>query len=210
MSMTEAELSAKFNSFFSQYFYVTPEVWDDSGKFRIDYILRDRKSLAVFGIECKTPGNKRGENVGNIVLQAMRYSMCKWNGVRVPIFIVPEISHNIFTTFDTRDFETKVIQGRKYYREKHELFCSHHTFNGFLGSMNVGEVRREGGTNYCFSHSNFPVYRTYGGLHDKHYQYILKKINSFEDRSGLCLCRDAKDTPYDYFSSSDTYPESIA
>lgn len=184
--MKENELTSMFVSHFSQWFKIEPEQWSDCGKGRIDYIITCKKSEAVFGVECKRPGNKKGTGAGDIILQCVKYSLMTFKGVRIPVFLVPAFSKNQFVCPIDKITHT---DGFHYYKEKHnQEDHTHHTFNGFLGAFNVGEIRKmtpeKWPTYHIFSFSNQVIFSTkhYGnqmvGLHQKNYETLITKINN--------------------------------
>ena len=58
---------------FSKHFKVNLEVWSKCKNARID-ILLNYKDTYYFGVECKQPNSKRGEEIGDYVKQAIRYT----------------------------------------------------------------------------------------------------------------------------------------
>lgn len=91
----EKELVDKLCIKFSKYFEVQREVVSKCKKNRIDILLTiDGKYH--FGIECKRPDKKRGEEIGEYVLQAKRYTTAEWEYrpsefVKALIFIYPAL-----------------------------------------------------------------------------------------------------------------------
>lgn len=91
----EKELVDKMVVQFSKYFEVQREVVSKCKKNRIDLLLTiDGKYH--FGIECKRPDKKRGEEIGEYVLQAKRYTTAEWEYrpsefVKALIFIYPAL-----------------------------------------------------------------------------------------------------------------------
>lgn len=195
--MDESELVNKFVSHFQNWFIVEREVWDDSRKGRIDLILTCKQTKVRFGIECKKPDLKRGSGAGKIVMQAVWYSLMKFKGARIPIFIVPELSKTHFVAPIER---INLGGGHHIYMDRHHLDThNHHTFNGFIGEFNIGEVRKIESYSifhYVFMFLNQEIYSTTKrhfdsdgiiGLHQVNYDKLLVKINSWEDKSGLTL-----------------------
>ena len=76
--MLEALYTQKVKAELSKYFEMNPEVWDYTMKSRIDYVATCKESGAAFGIEVKKTDYKRGEDIGNLIKQAMRYSQCEF------------------------------------------------------------------------------------------------------------------------------------
>lgn len=176
-------------------FNIREEVWDDTGKFRIDLIITCKSTGAVFGVECKKPGFKRGSSAGKIVMQCIRYSLLRFNGKRLPIFLVPALSKNEFVC----PVERIDFGGIHIYKDKHHNdINSHHTFNGFVGEFNVGEVKKISTMgfrdHYEFTFLNKIIYSTQitdwlekriKGLNVPEYEKLLLKIEGFESKSGL-------------------------
>ena len=65
----------------------------------------------------------------------------------------------------------------KWHQDRHSEFCKHHSFNGFLGEFNVGEVRKHNDKNYFFSFSNNIIFSSKNGINDKNYINLLNKIS---------------------------------
>ncbi len=195
--MDESELVEKFVKHFENWFNIEREVWDSNRRGRIDLVLTCKESGARFGIECKKPDIKRGSGAGKIAIQAVWYSLMKFKGARIPIFLVPELSKTHFVApIERIDFGN----GFHIYKDRHHLdTLNHHTFNGFIGEFNIGEVRKieEGFISYyVFMFLNQEIYSTKKwwndpakvvGLHQDNYNKLLVKINSWENKSGLTL-----------------------
>ncbi len=199
--MTEAELSKKSISIFSQNFDVLTERVSKCGLGRIDLVLICKHTRVKFGVELKSTERKRGEVVGDIVKQCMRYVKYEFmveDGERkndskfeqLPIFLCPALSNNILAWVDSR----KVIDGIEHIIDRHSTENPHHGINGMLGSFGVGEVRSfywnnyKTGTKtkyYTFIMSNKdiwnakPNYQTGKpkGLHQENYNKLLKKLS---------------------------------
>ena len=146
-----------------------------------------------FGVEAKVPDKKRGEGLGEYVKQAIRYTGYEFEVKanvfqKIPIFICPAISYKYFLLNEKEmDFE-----GEKWHKDRHKESNDHHTFNGFLGSFNVGEVRNMGGKDFALMFSNKIIYDTRmawseengkwvkskkKGLHQDNYTNLIKKIS---------------------------------
>ena len=184
--MNEDELVNKIVRYFGTWFTIDPEEKSDCKKGRVDRYLTCKKTGAVFGVECKRPDNKRGEISGSIIIQCMKYSLMNFRGKRIPIFLIPAFSKLQYVTPKEK---ISHADGNHYYIDKHNPEDhTHHTFNGFLGSLNVGEIRRMTPSNfpayYIFSFSNKVIFSTkdYGegavGLHEKNYEQLITKINN--------------------------------
>lgn len=141
-----------------------------------------------FGIECKQPTSKKGEEIGRYIRQAMRYSNYEFEvepGVfkKIPIFICPPLSYNYFL-MNNQSFEYQ--NGVKLHRDRHGEFDSHHSMNGLLGSFGIGEVRkRYKKGEYFFSFSNKIIFsngpkhylsKEIIGLHEKNYESLIKNL----------------------------------
>lgn len=182
--MQEIEIVKHFIERFENEFYIETEQWDDSGKNRIDLIITHKQDGFKFGIECKNGKIKRGTEVGNIVKQASRYSTANWRGKRIPIFLVPMLSKNVFVCPVEK---IEIAHNIFIYKDRHhDDNINHHTFNGFLGAFNVGEVKRTNHYvgNYAFTFSNEIIYESYYTGHTnfdiKKYDYLIKKINNYD------------------------------
>lgn len=190
--MTEDELVEKFVDHFNQWFTISREIYDDDKIGRIDVIMQDRITGVIFGVECKTPDLRRGTDVADVIQQAIQYSRLNFYGTRIPIFLVPSISHNQLACPEQR----KIFEGKEWVLDKHDQQHRHHTVNGILGKFNIGEVRRiglNGSAFYDFTFSNQVIYTTkklWGtddieGLHRVNYTTLLRKINQWEETSRI-------------------------
>lgn len=170
------------------HFIIRRECWSNSKKKRrIDLILQIPDRDVFFGVEVKRPSSKRGEEIGRFIKQAIDYSKLEFdvfkNGSvfkKIPIFINPPISLNYFVM----NQESQILNGVKWFRDRHDNTCEHHSFNGFLGSFGVGEIRA--GKDYrgsfiFFAFSNKVIYSTAKiwrtkeivGLHEKNYSKLI-------------------------------------
>ena len=140
--MIEKELSKKSQDVFSHYFDIQTEVKSKCRQGRIDLILTCKQSGAVFGVELKSTERKRGDEIGKIFEQCIRYSKYlffidgEWK--RIPIFLCPALSVRVFV------FAEGVVvddEGNYCYYDRHKPYHKHHSFNGFLGNWRIGEVR---------------------------------------------------------------------
>ena len=86
----------KINKVLLKYFDLDEEVKSLNGK-RIDYILKCKKTNAIFGLEVKSEMHKRGIDVANYLDQAKCYASEFWmtkftdKPINVLIFITPAI-----------------------------------------------------------------------------------------------------------------------
>jgi len=177
--MKENILVENFVEYFSKWFDISREVWDDSGAYRIDLILTEKNNngRVWFGVECKKPGRKRGEKLAKILNQCFLYSNSTWGGKRLPIFLCPAVSLNQLAGIQ----ETKVIGNHVWTRDVHQPDSEHHTINGLLGSFKIGEVRTiilpDKSFYRIFSFSNKIIFSTLSGVHFPNYNFLIKKIN---------------------------------
>lgn len=186
--MTEEEFVKELIPTFSRHFKVTQEVWSKCKNGRIDLLL-NLNDKYHFGVECKLPNQKRGEQIGKYVKQAIRYNSYEFyigKGIykQIPIFICPPLSYQYFL-MNQREVILNNIDNvycngslfTKWHQDRHSEFCKHHSFNGFLGEFNVGEVRKHNDKNYFFSFSNNIIFSSKNGINDKNYINLLNKIS---------------------------------
>jgi len=154
-NLDEKDLVKLFEERFSNEFDIHKEFTDDSRKNRIDFILQHKKYDLLIGVV----------------------------GKRIPVFLFPPISKEIFVTpLKTVELNDQISI---YVDRHHNDSAYHHTFNGFLGAFNVGEIipKKDGS---IFMFSNDIIYNSYkdpkyAGYFNQHkYHNLLKKINSFE------------------------------
>lgn len=197
----EKDFAEKVISRLSQWFNVQDEVWSRCRRYRIDYILSHKKRFnTYFGIEFKDFNHKRGEELGNHILQSLKYSRSEFEvdkGMfkRIPIFICPPISYTYLMCPVPES--KKIMKG--LYRSEHEFFHDrhdknnkHHTANGMLGALGMGEVRtmtvrEKQYIHFSFSNkmiwTNLPAWGYPLGtteiqdIHDKYYPELMKKVN---------------------------------
>lgn len=168
---------------FGKHFKVNLEVWSKCKNGRIDILLNYNDEY-FFGVECKQPNRKKGEEIGEFVKQAIRYSNYEFEikkGVykKIPIFICPALSYHYFLMNE----ETLEIDGVKFHKDRHDENFSHHSFNGFLGSFGIGEVRKSK-YGYYFSVSNSIIwesamkynYKEIKGINEINYNKLAKKL----------------------------------
>ena len=181
---TEQDFVNKLIPTFSKHFKVTQEVWSKCKNGRIDLLLTLNDSI-YFGIECKSPNEKRGEKIGEYIKQAVRYSNYEFNvggGIykKIPVLICPALSYNYLLMNE----DVIQIGDKKYHKDRHEEYNSHHTVNGILGAFCIGEVRQSHSKKYIFSVSNKTIFTTHVkwnskeiiGLHEENYSKLLKKL----------------------------------
>jgi len=175
--MKEDTLVNMFVDYFSKWFEISREVWDDTGKHRIDLILTEKnnKGRVWFGVECKKPGRKRGENIAKILNQCFIYSNATWSGQKIPIFLCPALSINQLAGIR----ESKIFENEHWTKDVHQPDHEHHTINGILGSFKIGEVRKIKAKEpyYIFSFSNKIIFSTLNGVHFPNYNFLKQKIN---------------------------------
>lgn len=196
MIKTEQEFVNQLTQSFGKHFKVSAEVFSKCGKGRIDLILSLPNSNIHFGLECKKPDSKRGEQIGEYVKQAIRYTQYEFEvypGIykRIPILICPPLSYKYFLMNERSDefthIENVTFDGKpfcKWHQDRHEEHYTHHSFNGFLGAFCIGEVRKHLDGSYFFSVSNKTIFSSrkkwnseeINGLHDVNYTNLLKKL----------------------------------
>ena len=162
----------------NRYFKVERECWSDCKQGRIDLIVTTKEGYK-FGIECKRNDNKRGEEIGEFIKQAMRYKEYFFNGTKIPIFIAPPISYNYFIM----NQYSKEIDNELWHKDRHNELHEHHTVNGFLGALGIGEIRRNGNY-FTFSFSNKIIWssqkdyhtKVEKGTHNENYNKLLGKL----------------------------------
>lgn len=178
---TEEQFVNKVINVLQKYFKVEREVWSDCRNGRIDLILTTKEGYRL-GLECKRYDKKKGEQIGEYVKQAIRYSQYTFSSVKIPIFIAPPLSYKYFIMNEIEELKG---DGNKWHKDRHNETHEHHTFNGFLGAFNVGELRTFEKGVFYFSFSNKIIwnsalrYKTNfpKGIHEVNYQQLIKKIN---------------------------------
>ncbi len=197
----EERFVEKLNSYLNKYFEVRNEVWSKCGNGRIDVLLKINPNI-YFGIECKKNNSKRGEEMGEFVKQAIRYSKYEFEVEpkiykRIPILIAPPLSYKYFLLNQkTELFKSHSAPNGNatWHQDRHPDGNEHHSFNGFLGAWGIGELRKGANKygNFCFiSSSNktiwsSEVYKSWAresmgklvmkGFNNKCYEYWVKKI----------------------------------
>jgi len=176
---TEKEFVDKIENFLSRFMKIQREVETDCKKGRIDIIATDKQGNR-YGIECKRNDSKRGEKIGEFILQALRYKDCKFGGVHIPIFMAPPLSYKYFILNE----ESKHEDGKSWHRDRHLNIHEHHTINGMLGAFGIGELRK--GENYVyFSFSNKVIWTSKLkwntneeiGTHEENYKKLFENLN---------------------------------
>lgn len=128
---------------FAKYFNIRREVWSVDGKSRIDVVLIHKTTPElIIGVEAKKADYKRGDNIGEHILQAFRYTLSDFlldgNRQKIPVALLPPLSYNYLIMKDA----VIVENGVEYFADRHDLTSEHHTVNGMLGAFGIGEVRR--------------------------------------------------------------------
>lgn len=166
MEQTEDDFVRGIVRFFKPYFRITEQVWNSDHTGRIDLVLKCDNEI-YFGVECKRHDEKTGEEMGEYIRQAIRYSLSKFEVEpnifkRIPILICPPLSYEYFL-LNEKEMIVKNEYGRdtKWHRDRHKETDKHHSFNGFLGAFGIGELRKSKNQyeQWCYiSHSNRPVW----------------------------------------------------
>lgn len=179
---------------------IKEQVWSRCHTGKIDLVLKYDNEI-YFGVECKRPDEKKGQEIGEYVKQAIRYTNLYFEVEqgffkKIPILICPPLSYEYFL-MNQRSLKlpqhNTYGKNDKWHQDRHEETDPHHTFNGFLGAWGVGELRKSSDQNqiwYYISHSNKPVWsnkRKYfpypklskeiEGVDRRWYNGWMKKIN---------------------------------
>lgn len=184
MKKIEKEFVDKMEKIFENNFIVKREVRSECKKSRIDIVLKLDENI-YFGLECKIPDKKRGEEIGRYIKQSYIYSNSKFEVEKnifkkIPIFICPPLSYDYFILNE----EEIIFNNQNYHKDRHKKFFEHHTINGILGTFGIGEMRKTDATGgYIFSMSNKVIFsnkRFYqclekNGLHQNNYLFLNKK-----------------------------------
>lgn len=183
MEETEEQFVLKLIKTFQKYFKVEREVWSDCRNGRIDIILTTKENYR-FGVECKRYDKKRGEKMGEFLKQAIRYSNYTFSGNKIPIFIAPPLSYKYFIMNEIEEIKE---DGNMWHMDRHNENHEHHSFNGFLGAFNIGEIRsvKNDRPYFYFSTSNKIIWQSKKkwkeneeiGTHEVNYNNLIKKIN---------------------------------
>jgi hypothetical protein len=132
----------KINKHLQKYFVIEEEVKSKCKKYRIDYVLKCKKSGALFGLEVKSEDRMRGNKFGEYLKQASNYSSATWcsayfGETKLLIFISPAISNSFINIR-----EKKIINNQEYYISFHDSKHEHSNVNGLIGQIcNIGEIR---------------------------------------------------------------------
>jgi hypothetical protein len=155
---SEKIFKKKVVNYMSQYFDIYEEVPSLDGTGRIDLVLvnKDNRDV-VFGMELKKYDKKRGHDIGEWLLQAIRYSLSEFivDGVKksIPIVLAHGLSYDYIGVKD----DVKVVNKRHYYADRHNGDHTHHTFNGIIGVFGLGELRHLKGSTYGFKIDHFII-----------------------------------------------------
>jgi hypothetical protein len=191
---SESDFRVKMDAVLSRYFIIYPEVTQNNGRLRIDYILKCRKSGLLLGMEVKRPNltnqQKKGRDWGLFLNQAVKYSKQIWNiphhhPQRVPVFIYPPVSKYFIEV----DLSRNVLnyESWEYYPAKHKAEHSHTNVNSLISTVTgVGELRtfpcendyrgNNRGANFGFYFNNFEIWHSYRGMHKKNYNQMVIKM----------------------------------
>lgn len=171
------------------YFELQEEVWSEEKK-RIDYVLKCKKSGALFGLEVKRAEISRGRDLALYLKQAQHYSKMRWKhkfkgSNRLIVFIAPSVSQQFLQI----DREYKAIRkgtNRWFYPAKHDIFHKHHNINSLIGELcNVGEVKNQVGYPrgvkqfyFSFIFRNKEIWSSLYGLNKKNYEHYQNKLQN--------------------------------
>jgi len=198
IKLTEEQFVDSVENYLKKHFNTQREVWSKCRNGRIDLVLNLPNTDIFFGIECKLPDKKCGEKMGEFLKQAVRYSGYEFEVQpnifkKIPIAICPALSYNYFIL---NEVETLSEDGKTWHKDRHEQYNEHHSFNGFVGSFSIGELRKgknDLGDFLFLSWSNKPVWseekkkiwdeslKKYNGIkirgiHEKWYKLLMEKI----------------------------------
>lgn len=133
--LTEKQLQNNLGNWLKKFFDVYFEVWDATGKHRIDLILvhkSDLKKEFPIGIEIKLDCKKRGKDLANWLKQSTNYSTLNFkNFGKCIIFVYPQI------TFDYLNEGNKMSQ----HTFDSAMFFQNN-INTFIGQYKVGEIMK--------------------------------------------------------------------
>lgn len=139
----EGDIVERTLPFLKPYFNVYREVTSVDGHSRIDLVLVHKlvKEL-ISGVEAKRIDDKRGQSIGEHILQAFRYILSDFiidgKKVTIPVALLPPLSYNYLIMKDNVLVDGDV----EYFSDRHDLTSEHHTVNGILGAFGVGELRK--------------------------------------------------------------------
>jgi hypothetical protein len=130
---SEEELQAGMIKYFSRRFFVFPEVWDSTGKFRIDLVIihrSDAGSNCPIGIEIKLATKKRGKDLAMWLKQTSNYADQKFGKFgKCLIVTCPQIS----------DYYLR--EGERMHQHEGEMMYANNV-GTFIGQFNIGEVQK--------------------------------------------------------------------
>jgi hypothetical protein len=197
--MTEEEFSEIVMRRLSIYFDIYPEQWSKDRKSRIDYIIICKETGMPFGFEFKRLNHKRGVNLGEHIIQSMRYVSSEFNvngkWQRIPVVICPPISYTYLMcpvpeSMMIGNSAFSQSSKREYFHDRHDKNHEHHTVNGMLGALGIGELRTtmdRGKKIFYISFCNKPLWEEKSrwnspkpkGLHEKNYNFQINKPLQF-------------------------------
>jgi hypothetical protein len=189
----EEQFRAKIDLYFQKYFYIQREVVSLCGNGRLDYVLHDKESDAVFGVEVKKEEIKRGMNFGNYAIQASRYTDYEWKHnfdapQKMLIFIAPSLSSKFIEIYknDNGVLDLKKHGMFNYYRPKHEIDNEHHNLHSlFSTALKIGEIKTinkgQKSEYFAFLFKSKAIWRSCtqyhkGGLHIQNYNHYMNKL----------------------------------
>jgi len=194
----EADFAKKVIDRLMPHFDCKAEQWSEDGKSRIDFIVTDKVYGKPFGLEFKDFNHKRGVNLGDHLLQSMRYACSKFkvNGKyqHIPVLICPPISYNFLMcpVPESMILSTSAFGDgdREFFHDRHRKDHEHHTVNGMIGSLGVGEIRTQAVKEhrymrFVFSNKALWEERPYHnskkpiGLNLKNYEFQMSKEIGF-------------------------------
>lgn len=186
----ENVLKIRFVKIFEPFFYIRSEVVSDNRVGRIDFVIKCLKTEKEFGVECKTVGGKKGQELGDMITQCTQYSQLTFGGTRIPIFLYPPISSNHLIYSENQ----QVLGGQLWHLDRHHSDHNHHGVNSLLAHFNMGEIRpKNSGDYHDFTFNNQVIYKTTKkwnsdeilGLHSINYDKLIIRINQWEKRSRI-------------------------
>lgn len=164
----------------SAHFDIDREVWSTEKK-RIDYVLRCKKTGALFGLEVKANKIRKGREYGKYLKQASEYSKQTWRHrfgepCKLLIFISPAFSSH-FLQID-KNVEPIKLGFHTYYKPFHEINGTHQNLNSLLGELcNLGEVK-------TFKHFHHNQKINYFAFMFRN-KFIWSSLNTTHARAGL-------------------------
>lgn len=129
----EKQLQDKLEVWFSRYFSVYREVWDVTGKYRIDLVLIHKTDVNrnyPIGIEVKLTAKKRGKDLALWLKQSSNYADQNFSDFgKCLIATCPQIS-----VFYLREGERMT--------QHDTTMPQHNNIGTFIGQFNIGEVQK--------------------------------------------------------------------